>query len=186
MIRIFNTSGTLLGSVQNSNDVVRALCKLPSSNSTGAHFASASNDGIIRLYTLQGQLVASLHGHESFIYSLAALPSGELVSSSEDRTVKIWNGTQCVQTITHPAISVWSVAACSETGDIVTGASDRIARVFSRSPDRHAALEAIQLFDQAVKESAIPEQQVGKINKEELPGPEFLKESPEPRKVRSR
>lgn len=176
MIRMFNTSGTLLGSVQNSNDVVRALCKLPASNPTGAHFASASNDGIIRLYTLQGQLVASLHGHESFIYSLAALPSGELVSSSEDRTVKIWNGTQCVQTITHPAISVWSVAACSETGDIVTGASDRIARVFSRSPDRHAAPEAIHQFDQAVKESAIPEQQVGKINKEELPGPEFLKE----------
>ncbi|CAG8285752.1 hypothetical protein PENNAL_c0007G09559 [Penicillium nalgiovense] len=176
MIRMFNTSGTLLGSVQNSNDVVRALCKLPASNSTGAHFASASNDGIIRLYTLQGKLVASLHGHESFIYSLATLPSGELVSSSEDRTVKIWSGTQCVQTITHPAISVWSVAACSETGDIVTGASDRIARVFSRSPERHAAPEAIQQFDQAVKESAIPEQQVGKINKEELPGPEFLKQ----------
>jgi phospholipase A-2-activating protein len=175
-IRVYNTSGTLLASVQNSNDVVRALCKLPPSNSTGAHFATASNDGIIRLYTLQGQLVASLHGHESFIYSLAALPSGELVSSSEDRTVKIWNGTECVQTITHPAISVWSVAACAETGDIVTGASDRIARVFSRSPDRHATLEAIQQFDQTVKESAIPEQQVGKINKEELPGPEFLKE----------
>jgi hypothetical protein len=33
---------------------------------------------------------------------------------------------------------------------------------------------AVQQFDQAVKESAIPEQQVGKINKEELPGPEFL------------
>lgn len=176
MIRIYNTSGSLLGSVQNSNDVVRALCKLPASNPTGAHFASASNDGIIRLYTLQGQLVASLHGHESFIYSLAALPSGELVSSSEDRTVKVWNGTQCVQTITHPAISVWSVAACRETGDIVTGASDRITRVFSRSPDRHAAPEAIQQFDQAVKESSIPAQQVGQINKEELPGPEFLKE----------
>ncbi|KAJ6072264.1 hypothetical protein N7467_010349 [Penicillium canescens] len=176
MIRIFNTSGALLGSVQNSNDVVRALCKLPASNPTGAQFASASNDGIIRLYTLEGQLVASLHGHESFIYSLAALPSGELVSSSEDRTVKIWSGTQCVQTITHPAISVWSVAACSQTGDIVTGASDRIARVFSRNPDRYAAPEAVNLFDQAVKESSIPAQQVGQINKEELPGPKFLKE----------
>ena len=176
MIRVFNTSGTLLGSVQNSNDVVRALCKLPASHPSGAQFASASNDGVIRLYTLQGQLVASLYGHESFIYSLAALPSGELVSSSEDRTVKIWNGTECVQTITHPAISVWSVAACKETGDIVTGASDRITRVFTRSPDRQAAPEAVQQFDQAVKESAIPEQQVGKINKEQLPGPEFIQQ----------
>ncbi|CAG8931837.1 unnamed protein product [Penicillium salamii] len=176
MIRMYNTSGQLLGSVQNSDDVVRALCKLPASHPSGAHFASASNDGIIRLYTLQGKLVASLHGHESFIYSLAALPTGELVSSSEDRTVKVWNGTECVQTITHPAISVWSVAACNETGDIVTGASDRITRVFTRSPDRQAAPEAVQQFDQAVKESAIPEQQIGKINKEELPGPEFIQQ----------
>ncbi|KAJ5099499.1 hypothetical protein N7532_006500 [Penicillium argentinense] len=176
MIRIFDTSGNLRGSVKNSNDVVRALCKVPPSNPTGAHFASASNDGIIRLYTLEGRLVASLHGHESFVYSLAALPSGELVSSGEDRTVRVWNGTQCVQTITHPAISVWSVAACSENGDIVTGASDRITRVFTRSPDRVAAPEAVQQFEEAVKGSAIPAEQVGKINKEQLPGPEFLQQ----------
>lgn len=176
MIRIFNTSGTLLGSIKNSNDVVRALCKLPASHPTGAQFASASNDGVIRLYTLQGGLVASLHGHESFVYSLAALPSGELVSSGEDRTVRIWQGTQCIQTITHPAISVWSVAVCDETGDIVSGASDRTARVFTRNPDRQAASEVIQQFEQSVKESAIPAEQVGKINKEQLPGPEFLKE----------
>lgn len=176
MIRIFNTSGKLLGSIQNSNDVVRALCKVPASNPTGAQFASASNDGIIRLYTIKGELVASLFGHESFVYSLAALPSGELVSSGEDRTVRVWEGAQCAQTITHPAISVWSVAVCSETGDIVTGASDRIARVFSRSPERHAAPEVVQQFEQAVKESAIPAEQVGKINKEKLPGPEFLKQ----------
>ena len=174
MIRIFNTSGTLIGSVKNSNDVVRALCKVPASHPTGAAFASASNDGIIRLYTIQGELVASLYGHESFVYSLAALPSGELVSAGEDRTVRVWNGTQCVQTITHPAISVWSVAVCNETGDIVTGASDRVARVFSRSPERHASPEVIQQFEQAVKESAIPAEQVGKVNKEQLPGPEFL------------
>ncbi|CAI7588478.1 unnamed protein product [Penicillium pancosmium] len=176
MIRIFDTAGNLRGSVKNSDDVVRALCKVPASNPTGAQFASASNDGTIRLYTLDGRLVASLHGHESFVYSLAALPSGELVSSGEDRTVKVWNGTQCVQTITHPAISVWSVAACGDNGDIVTGASDRVTRVFTRSPDRIASPEAVQQFDQAVKESSIPAEQVGKINKEQLPGPEFLQQ----------
>lgn len=176
MIRIFTTSGELLGSFQNSDDVVRALCKVPASNPTGAHFASASNDGIIRLYTMQGELLASLFGHESFVYSLAALPTGELISSGEDRTVRVWNGTQCVQTITHPAISVWSVAVCNETGDIVTGASDRIARVFSRSPDRYASSDVIQQFDESVKASAIPAEQVGKINKEKLPGPDFLKQ----------
>ncbi|PLB53751.1 PFU-domain-containing protein [Aspergillus steynii IBT 23096] len=176
VIRIFNTSGNLLKSIQGSRDVVRALCKLPPSHPTGAQFASAGNDGIIRLFTLQGQQVAELHGHESFIYSLDVLPSGELVSAGEDRTVRVWNGTQCVQTITHPAISVWAVAACKETGDIVTGASDRITRVFTRSEERVAIPEVVQQFEQTVKESAIPEQQIGKINKEQLPGPDFLKQ----------
>jgi phospholipase A-2-activating protein len=176
LIRIFNTSGNLIRTIKDSRDVVRALCRLPASNPTGAHFAAASNDGIIRLYTIQGDIVTELHGHESFIYSLDALPSGELVSSGEDRTVRVWSGTQCVQTITHPAISVWSVAACKESGDIITGASDRIARVFSRSEDRIASPNVVQHFEQTVKESAIPQQQVGNINKEKLPGPEFLKQ----------
>ena len=152
------------------------MCKLPPSHPTGAQFASASNDGVIRLFTLNGDLVAELNGHESFIYSLAALPSGELVSSGEDRTVRVWNDTQCVQTITHPAISVWSVAVCEENGDIATGASDRVTRVFTRSSERQASAEMVQQFETAVKESAIPEQQVGKINKEKLPGPEFLQQ----------
>ncbi|KAH1582514.1 hypothetical protein KXW99_002143 [Aspergillus fumigatus] len=176
IIRIFNTSGDLVRSIKDSRDVVRALCKLPASHPSGAHFASASNDGIIRLFTLQGELISELLGHESFIYSLDVLPTGELVSSGEDRTVRIWNGTQCVQTITHPAISVWGVAACRENGDIVTGASDRVTRIFSRNEERVASPEVVQQFDKAVKESAIPEQQVGKINKEKLPGPEFLKQ----------
>lgn len=156
--------------------MVRALCKLPESHPSGAQFASASNDGIIRLFTLKGDLVAELHGHESFVYSIAVLPSGELVSSGEDRTVRVWNGTQCVQTITHPAISVWSVDACKDNGDIVTGASDRITRIFTRSEERVASPEVVQQFEQTVRESAIPEQQVGKVNKEQLPGPEFLKQ----------
>lgn len=155
---------------------MRALCKLPQNHPSGAQFASASNDGSIRLFTLNGDLVGELHGHESFIYSLAVLPSGELVSSGEDRTVRIWNGNQCVQTITHPAISVWAVAVSKETGDIVTGASDRIARVFSKDKDRQAEASVIQQFENAVKESAIPQQQVGNVNKEKLPGPEFLKQ----------
>lgn len=176
-IRIFTSSGKLLRNVRGSKDVVRALCKVPSGHASGAQFASAGNDGIIRLWTLDGSQVGELHGHESFIYSLDSLPSGELVSSGEDRTARIWRGAECVQTITHPAISVWSVAVCQQTGDIVTGASDRIARVFSRSTERYAEASVIQNFDEAVKGSSIPQEQVGGgggINKEKLPGPDFL------------
>ena len=161
--------------VKGNKEVVRALCRVPKNHPSGAQFASASNDGIIRLWALDGSQVGELHGHESFIYSLASLPTGELVSSGEDRTVRIWKGNQCIQTITHPAISVWAVAACAETGDIVTGASDRVTRVFTRSKDREADPEVIQQFEDSVKSSSIPQQSVGsEINKEKLPGPEFL------------
>lgn len=156
--------------------MVRALCKLSPNHSSGAQFASAGNDSVIRLWTIEGFEVAQLHGHENFIYSLASLPGGELVSSSEDRTARIWQNNQCIQTITHPAISVWSVAVCAQNGDIVTGASDRIVRVFSRATDRQADATVLQAYEESVKASAIPEQSVGNINKHDLPGPEFLQQ----------
>lgn len=153
---------------------MRALSRLPPSHPSGASFASAGNDATVRLWTIDGREVTQLHGHENFIYSLAALPSGEIVSAGEDRTARIWRGNQCIQTITHPAISVWSVAVCHENGDVVTGASDRVVRVFSRAPDRHAGAETTSAFEEAVKGSSIPQQSVGDINKQDMPGPEFL------------
>ncbi|KAF2868099.1 phospholipase A-2-activating protein [Massariosphaeria phaeospora] len=171
-IRIFRPTGALVRTIQ-TGDVVRALCRLPANHPSGAHFASAGNDAIIRLWNLDGRQIYELHGHENFIYSLAALPDGRLVSSGEDRTARIWENQQCVQTITHPAISVWTVAA-SENGDIVTGASDRIVRIFTRATERYADPAAITQFSDEVSSSSIPQQAVGDVNKEQLPGPEFL------------
>ncbi|KAI0975651.1 ubiquitin homeostasis protein lub1 [Xylaria arbuscula] len=178
-IRVFELGKAVAGQLQPRStiytpDVVRALCQVPKGHPSGADIASASNDGVIRLWKLNGQQLGELRGHESFIYSLTSLPSGELVSAGEDRTVRIWRGSECVQTITHPAISVWSVAACSANGDIVSGASDGVVRVFSRSTERAASPETIAHFDESVKSSSIPQQQVGGVNKEKLPGPEFL------------
>lgn len=174
LIRIFNTSGKLLRKLQGSGAPVRALCRVPKGHPSGADFASACNEGVIRLWTVSGTQVGELHGHESFIYSLTSTPSGELVSSGEDRTLRVWKGNTCIQTITHPAISVWSVAVCAETGDIASGASDRVVRVFTRSQERAADAETTRQFEDSVKASSIPQEQVGDVNKEKLPGPEFL------------
>ncbi|MCJ1402000.1 hypothetical protein MMC11_005219 [Xylographa trunciseda] len=176
LIRIFSPTGKLLKTLRGNKDVVRALCRVPKGHASRAEIASASNEGVIRLWQLNGRQVGELLGHESFIYSLASLPNGELMSSGEDRTVRIWKGMECIQTITHPAISVWGVAVCAENGDIVSGASDRIVRVFSRSSDRQAEPQVIQAFEDSVKSSSIPQQQVGDVNKEKLPGPEFLEQ----------
>jgi phospholipase A-2-activating protein len=141
MIRIFDINGKSLKTIEGHTDVVRCFCKLPAGHWSGAAFASAGNDEVIRLWTLEGQPMGELDGHTAYIYSLAILPNGDIASSSEDRTVRVWRNGQCIQTITHPAISLWTVAACPETGDIVSGASDNVIRIFSRDPERQAEAE---------------------------------------------
>ena len=55
--------------------------------------------------------------------SISVLPGvgvDSFVTSGEDRTIRIWEGGECQQTITLPAQSVWSVAYL-QNGDIVAG-----------------------------------------------------------------
>ena len=171
-IRVFDINGKLRNSFD-AKDIVRALVKLPASHP--GDIAAATNDGVIRIWTLKGELLAELHGHESFIYSLTVLPSGDIVSSGEDRTIRIWKGTDCVQIITLPAISVWSVSA-SPDGDIIVGSSDKLARIFTRNAARQAEPTAIAEFEESVRSSAIPKQQMSDVNTTDLPGPEFLQQ----------
>lgn len=145
MIRIFDINGKSLATIKGHTDVVRCFCKLPPGYWSGAAFASAGNDEVIRLWTLDGTPIGELDGHSANIYSLTALPNGDMVSSSEDRTVRIWRDGKSIQTITHPAISIWTVAACPDTGDIVSGANDNIIRIFSRDPERQADVEVCRL-----------------------------------------
>ncbi|CAK4034959.1 related to phospholipase a-2-activating [Lecanosticta acicola] len=177
IIRVFDINGKALGALKGHTDVVRCFCKLPAGHWSGAAVASAGNDEVIRLWTLEGQQMGELHGHTAYIYSLAIIPNGDIVSSSEDRTVRVWRDGKCIQTITHPAISIWTVAACPETGDIVSGSSDNIIRIFSRDPDRQADAETIQNFEESNRMYAIPAETASQgepFQKENLPGPDAL------------
>lgn len=54
----------------------------------------------IRVWTLGGDHVYSLSGHTSFVYSLSVLPNGDIVSSGEDRTVRVWKGKRITTILT--------------------------------------------------------------------------------------
>lgn len=86
-------------------DAVRGLALLPS-----VGFASCANDRYecfsvklkadisdllyseVRIWTSEGDVIYTLSGHTSFVYSLSILPNGDVASSGEDRTIRVWRG----------------------------------------------------------------------------------------------
>lgn len=80
---------------------------------------------------------------------------------------------ECIQTITHPAISVWTVSSLPN-GDIVSGCSDHVVRVFSVAEGRWLPEADLKLYDEQVANQALPSQQIGDVKKSDLPGLEAL------------
>ncbi|KAK9465476.1 WD40-repeat-containing domain protein [Lipomyces arxii] len=152
-------------------DVVRGLCQLNEDR-----FASCSNDGSIRIWNLKGACLSELYGHTSFVYSLTYSHStGQLASSGEDRSIRIWKDGNCIQTISLPCTSVWAVAVCEDTADIAASGSDGTVRIFSCNETSWATGDEIAKFNQQVAGYAISSSDVGTVNKEKLPGPEALR-----------
>ncbi|GAA5950023.1 hypothetical protein JCM21900_001368 [Sporobolomyces salmonicolor] len=121
----------------------RALAKLLPGDPLCALFASASNDGTIRIWNYQsGDALTVLPGHDSFVYALISIPGssgGGLASSGEDGIIKIWNEEDGEedQQILVPALSVWSLAALPN-GDLACGCSDNLIWIFTRDETRTA------------------------------------------------
>jgi phospholipase A-2-activating protein len=59
-------------------------------------------------------------------------------------------------------------------GDIVSGCSDGVVRIFSVSKERWASEQDLKEYEAQVASQALPSQQVGDVKKSDLPGPEAL------------
>ncbi|KAF3985737.1 hypothetical protein FT663_04847 [Candidozyma haemuli var. vulneris] len=152
------------------NDVIRKLLVLPG----GKQFVSASNDCTLKVWDLEsGTVLQTLHGHDSFIYDISVLSNGDLVSTAEDRSVRIWRNGKTLQAITLPCISVWCVDVLPND-DIVVGGSDKMVYVFTSSPERAATEGGIQEFSSLVQNSAISEQSIDDLKRTDIPGYEAL------------
>ncbi len=139
---------------------IRSLCLLPSGNG----FASASNDGTIIVWSLDGEMInkmqnpSGFEGLPAFNFCVAPIeiPSQDsssngnqkidaLLCASNDCCLRVWNASNgsLLQEIGHPS-TVWCACAASN-GDIVTGSSDGAVRVFTQD-DNRAASETEQLI----------------------------------------
>jgi phospholipase A-2-activating protein len=109
--------------------------------------------------------VASLVGHDAFVYSIDYDPGTQrLVTASEDGTARVW--TRLVRSdgggdgapeyavaavLPHPT-TVW--AACFlANGDVATACADGVARVFTTDAARAAAGDAVSVYRACLNEA---------------------------------
>ncbi|GFR47642.1 hypothetical protein Agub_g9384, partial [Astrephomene gubernaculifera] len=134
-------------------DTVRGMCLVP-----GLGFATASHDMGVKVWDASGGLLAELVGHTAIVYCVAAVeaPAGAgggllLASGSEDNSVRVWRPSgECLQVIEHPG-NIWAVDFTPD-GDLLTGSSDAVARLWSRRPDRTAPADVAAALTSAVEQ----------------------------------
>ena len=147
MIRLWY-KGKMEKEFEAHDDIIRDFAEVP-----GIGFVSCSNDEKVKLWTIDGQNLAELKGHNGFVFSVSTLDSGEILSASDDCTVKVWRDNQCVQTIRHPR-TVWSVTK-NHLGDIITGSEDYKIRTFTRDFARKDEGEALKEYEAECKSGKI-------------------------------
>ncbi len=91
---------------------------------------SGSHDGTIRVWNMDGKLLAVCEGHEDVVESVCVTKDGKIVSGSHDRTVRVWDmqGNQLALCRGHGR-GVASVCVRKD-GKIVSGSYDNTVRVW--------------------------------------------------------
>lgn len=190
-IGIWLKEGQKIQSLTGHSDCVRSLADLPATS----HFLSVANDAAIKLWSYPGQCIDTYYGHTNYIYCVAAQAhaaahepepvagssssnSGETVAvfatGDEDRRVRCWRGGVNTHTIQLPAQSVWSIAWLGN-GDIVTGTSDGVVRIFTQDEGRYASEDALKIFETECNAlSSQSTQEIGGVKVTDLPGKEAL------------
>ncbi|XP_050681679.1 phospholipase A-2-activating protein [Leptidea sinapis] len=170
-IKLWKKNGELITSLTGHTDCVRSLAA--SSNET---FLSCANDASIKLWTNKGECLNTFYGHTNYIYSISVNPGVEhgFASCGEDGSVRLWANGDCVRELRLPVHSVWSVT-CLDNGDVVTGSSDGLVRVFTKDPSRYADEATLVQFEEDVQKMLVASSQdFGGFKLSELPGPEAL------------
>lgn len=160
-------------------DVVRAVASAPAEG-----FVTIANDSALvywqpsdgAVFNPAAQLPDLHDGSYAYAVDSAESDPGKwmFVSGGEDNAVRVVEADMgsggsfgCVQTIMHPG-SVWSVALCPG-GDIVSGCSDGVARVFTKDASAVADADTLSTFEKEVSERQISTKVIGGVDVTKLP-----------------
>ncbi|KAG0019776.1 hypothetical protein BGZ80_005277, partial [Entomortierella chlamydospora] len=101
---------------------------------TGDRIASASWDGMVKLWGVQTYDCLDLSGHSKGVYAVAYSPKGDQIASgSADNTVRLWDVKtgNCIYTLKGHSDQVFCVAY-SPTGDqVASGSFDNTVRLWN-------------------------------------------------------
>eukprot|EP00930_Biecheleria_cincta_P097447 TRINITY_DN8915_c0_g1_i1.p1 TRINITY_DN8915_c0_g1~~TRINITY_DN8915_c0_g1_i1.p1 ORF type:complete len:761 (+),score=170.13 TRINITY_DN8915_c0_g1_i1:301-2283(+) len=147
-LRVFR-GNECMHKVENAHgDIIRTIATSTTS------LLTASNDNMIKLWSFDGVEMATLAGHQSFVYGVAYSDDGQKIfSSSDDCTLKVWSTADmsCKQSIVH-AGTVWQGCPLPN-GDVVSACGDMMLRVWSCDPARFAP-EAERTTQREIAEQA--------------------------------
>lgn len=166
LVIVWTRSGTIKHKLSGHTDCIRDIVGI-----NDDEFLTCANDATVRHWNAsQGVCLGTYDGHTNYIYSISATPGAEMiVTSGEDRSVRIWHKAMIKQTIYLPPQSIWS-SKILPNGDIVTGASDGVLRIFSAIAERQADAQVLQTFEEEVASVQLnAQQELGGLKISELP-----------------
>lgn len=155
LVIVWSRNGSIKHKLTGHTDCVRDITAI-----NNDEFLTCANDATVRHWNAsQGVCLGTYDGHTNYIYSISSTPGAEMiVTSGEDRSVRIWHKAAIKQTIYLPPQSIWS-SKILPNGDIVTGASDGVIRIFSANPERYADAQVLQTFEEEVASVQLNAQQ---------------------------
>jgi WD40 repeat protein len=98
----------------------------------GEHFATGGSQKWVKLFHIDGTLVATLQGHDGYVLALAATPDGQyIISTSLDETIKVWDvATKSLLSTCEGRNHVHAVAVMPDGQRFLSGAGDGTVRVW--------------------------------------------------------
>jgi uncharacterized caspase-like protein len=158
-LNLEKTNGHLLESVQNS--LRQAMERVYECNRFRGHedainsvafsydsqrIVSGSNDGVLYLWDLQGNVIGQSKKHGSCIYSVAFSPNGQRIASSSNDGIRLWDseGYPIGQAWADDIGTVTAIAFSPDGQHIASGSEDGAVRLW----DLHGnSIGQLQLWD---------------------------------------